>query len=86
MQEFPPWARRVTPAGQVIVYLSSIVVGRHLSSLGKWEIQLFALGEIGTILALARTAAAIARDPRFLLPLVEPRALRWVRTALRVPR
>ena len=49
-----------------------------------WQIQKLAPGKLGAVLGLTRAAAAIARDPEFLLRLVQPRAARWVRIALRV--
>ena len=48
------------------------------------EIQSLAPGKLSMVLGLTRAVTAVARDPEFLLRLVQPRALRWLRIALRV--
>ncbi|MDA8020945.1 MAG: AAA family ATPase [Thermoanaerobaculia bacterium] len=48
------------------------------------QIQRLAPGMLKTLLSLTRAATAIARDPSFVFRLVEPRALRWARTAFRI--
>ena len=48
------------------------------------QIQRLAPGPLKTLLSLTRAATAIARNPNFLFRLVEPRALRWARTAIRI--